>query len=132
MRFFGRKKKSTLTRPEEITASWLKEKNACPSQVHLFQKTFGNRARLTRGNLLRAVQVGLDVWWLGWALGFMEEMVQEERVRAVLHERHRVYVDTYERYDDENERRRVKAAQDCRITFVIVIADRLGLPETSP
>jgi hypothetical protein len=47
-----------------VTAEWLKEQNACADQVKLFQQTFGESVELTRANLRRAVDVGLDVGWL--------------------------------------------------------------------
>ena len=54
--------------PARITATWLKEQNACEDQVALFAKTFPRGGKPTKANLLKAARAGLDLDWLA---GFM-------------------------------------------------------------
>ena len=46
-----------------ITTKLLERKDACISQVELFQATFGDEAEVTLENCLRAAAVGLDFDW---------------------------------------------------------------------
>ena len=39
-------------------------KGACSEQVELFAQTFNGKAKLTAGNLAKAVAAGLDIFWL--------------------------------------------------------------------
>lgn len=50
--------------PKQITKAWLLNKEACQDQVKVFSKEWPNGAALTRKNLLRAVELGLDLIWL--------------------------------------------------------------------
>lgn len=47
-----------------ITIDWLNERKACEDQVDLFRTTFGGSAEVTRDNLVRAGDVGLNLVWL--------------------------------------------------------------------
>ena len=51
-----------------ITVDYLREQDACPEQVELFAETFGQSAELTRENLIKAAQAGLDTGWLAKCL----------------------------------------------------------------
>lgn len=52
-----------------ITYEQIKDSGACPSQLELFANTFGKGARLTKRNLKKAVEVGLQLSWLRlWVL----------------------------------------------------------------
>jgi len=47
-----------------VTVRYLRARGACADQVDLFIKTFGKKAELTRGNLVKAALVDLDLQWL--------------------------------------------------------------------
>jgi len=61
----------------KITTKHLK--GACADQVTLFKKTFPNGAPLTKKAMSRAMDVGLDVWWLE---RFLSELARAEYERA--------------------------------------------------
>ncbi len=52
------------TELREITVEWLEEHEACEDHAEKFVATFGDRAELTRANVVRAVRAGLDIDWL--------------------------------------------------------------------
>jgi hypothetical protein len=55
-----------------ITAQWLKNKGACSGQVENFIRTFSiGKAEITYDNAIIAIDNGLNLNWLGKALGFL-------------------------------------------------------------
>ena len=48
----------------EITVEFLRTKKACPEQLKVFKKMFGDGAELTLPNLKRAVDADLRINWL--------------------------------------------------------------------
>jgi hypothetical protein len=49
--------------PERITAAWLRERQACKTQVAAFKKEWPNGARLSPANLRRANAIYLSLAW---------------------------------------------------------------------
>ena len=49
---------------KEVTVEWLKSQDACGDQVKLFEATFGQSAKVTKQNLLKAASASLSVYWL--------------------------------------------------------------------
>ena len=49
---------------KEVTVEWLKSQEACSDQVALFEATFGQSAKITKCNLLKATSAGLSTDWL--------------------------------------------------------------------
>jgi len=47
-----------------ITSDFLREHDACEDQVLIFEAEWPDGAELTLDNLLRAAELGLDIWWL--------------------------------------------------------------------
>jgi len=47
-----------------ITAKMLEDAKACPGQVRLFRKLFGEKAKVTVKNCRKAAAAGLDLDWL--------------------------------------------------------------------
>ncbi len=103
--------------PKEITRRWAQRHDACPEQVELFTKEWPDGAELTRDNLLRAADLGLDVDWLA------EEILGDrywDELWERLHEHHARYCNgllTVRRYRTYHRH----AAR--------VLADVLGLDE---
>ena len=54
--------------PKLITVEWLTERGACHSQVVRFGAKWPDGAEPTEANLLRAVELGLDLSWLAHQL----------------------------------------------------------------
>jgi hypothetical protein len=50
--------------PTHITVEWLRTEGACSDQIEIVQREWGDAAPLTRENLLRAVELRLDLDWL--------------------------------------------------------------------
>ena len=50
--------------PKLITGRWLNKEKACPEQIVLFGAEWPHGAESTEANLLRAVELGLDLSWL--------------------------------------------------------------------
>ena len=48
----------------KINSNWLRENDACPDQVELFESTFGSSAKITLPNIQKAVRAGLNLSWL--------------------------------------------------------------------
>jgi hypothetical protein len=55
--------------PKTISVQWLKSQEACKEDVELFERTFGERARITKRGLVAAAAAGLDLLWLAGHLG---------------------------------------------------------------
>ncbi len=53
----------------KITAKWLIERNACADQVAIVRREWPNGGEVTRGNLRRAADLGLDIDWLARHVG---------------------------------------------------------------
>lgn len=51
-----------------ITTKWLEEHDACKEEIAVFRKEWGKSAPLTRKNLLRAMQLELNLEWLAAAI----------------------------------------------------------------
>ena len=49
---------------KEVTVEWLKSQEACSDQVALFEAAFGQSAKITKRNLLKAASAGLNIEWL--------------------------------------------------------------------
>ena len=70
--------------PARITATWLKEQNACADQVALFAKTFPRGGKPTKANLLKAARAGLDLDWLAGFLSPPASKAYYEATAAAL------------------------------------------------
>jgi hypothetical protein len=57
-----------------VTVKFLKAHNACPEQVKKFRRAFGDSARITKANCLRAARLHLSVEWLA---GFLPAPAQK-------------------------------------------------------
>ena len=64
---------------KKITATMLRENNACTDQVALFLATFGESATLTKANMAKAIKAGLSV---GWAACILSTPAQSEYAKA--------------------------------------------------
>ena len=55
-----------LCKPSKrITVGMLRARDACPEQIIAFKKQWPGGANVTAPNIRRAVELGLDVCWLG-------------------------------------------------------------------
>lgn len=56
----------TRPAPHVVTGEWLAARSLCSDwHISTFTSEFGDRAIVTRANLLRAAELGLDTFWLG-------------------------------------------------------------------
>ena len=62
-----------------VTLKWLRRHEACEDQVAIFTKEWGEKAELTEANLLRAVELHLNIDWL--AGHFLTEPLRAELQR---------------------------------------------------
>jgi len=57
-----------MTVPTRITAAWLREHNACAHQLAAFEREWPDGAEITRENVERARDLGLDLRWFARSL----------------------------------------------------------------
>ena len=67
-----------------VTVDDLVGRSACAEQVATFMEVFGGKARVTRRNLLRAAEAGLDVGWFASEFLPVTLWVEYERQEALL------------------------------------------------
>ena len=86
---------------QQVTTQKLKDLGACPEQIELFRRTFGESADVTEANIVRAELEGLNVDWLGKRLVATETWREYEAATTEswkAHEReNRSSVDVYKR-----------------------------------
>ncbi len=66
-----------------VTISWLLQHGACRGQVDNFHRCFGNSMEVTRENLTKAVDAGLNLNWFARKCGWRDFQFKEFDRRAV-------------------------------------------------
>jgi len=115
-----------------ITSAFLREYNACENQASIFDAEWPTGAELTLPNLLRAVELGLDIEWLVPCIDFGPPAVfnQEDRYLAY----YAAVMPAYEKYNSDT-RRPVEAYDKYDGAIIAAVTNHwnaMGIPAKDP
>jgi hypothetical protein len=86
--------------PKRITVTWLRRRSACEDQISIFKGEWPQGAILSRENLLRAAELGLDLDWLAQEILNAPLWEAYEKAYAPLREAYeKAYAPLWEAYE---------------------------------